>query len=119
MGDSGSRGDPGCAAKYTGVGVSFSRENGEELLHIFTCLFLNLLLREWWKQLICKNEEMMRIFFISSLQIAFLRWAIKKKPNFEFCLDIYFKHYDLATWIYNWKRDMECLKGIYSDHKGT
>lgn len=63
VGDNGSRGDPGCAAKYTGVGVSFSRENGEELLHILTCLFLNLVLREWWKQLICKYEEMMRIFF--------------------------------------------------------
>lgn len=64
----------------------------------------------------------MRIFSIFSfcpLQIAFLYWAIKKKPNFEFCLDTYFKCYDLVTWIYNWKRDKESFKGIYFDHKGT
>lgn len=65
----------------------------------------------------------MRVLLFFFLQIMSLRWGqgwgTKLTPNFEFCLDMYFKHYDLVIWIYNWECDMESLRGLYFDHKGT
>ena len=58
-------------------------------------------------------------FFPPPNYVLTLGVGTKLTPNFEFCLDTYFKFYDHVTWIYNWESDMESLKGLHFDHKGT